>query len=89
MKNCISNLFQISEGMLHAERFTDFIRPYIKKLTSLTDGRQIGHIRKFIFTHLIVQSDLGIEYSEKYEAWKAVYTILTNIKEYLKNKNFL
>lgn len=48
------------------------LKPFIKKLSSTDDGRQIGHIRKYIFTYLMRQSDLGMEYQAKYEAWKQV-----------------
>lgn len=63
---------QITKGNIPSDHVVDFIRPFIKKLVVTSDGREIAHIKKFIFIHLIQQSDMGLEYQAKYEAWKKV-----------------
>ncbi|KAJ8984027.1 hypothetical protein NQ317_012251 [Molorchus minor] len=61
---------KVIKDSINPERFVDFLRPFIKKLAVTDDHRQRGQITKFIFTFLIRQSDLGLEYQAKYEAWK-------------------
>lgn len=62
----------MTEGHIHSDNVIELLRPFIRQLATSEDGRQAGHIRKFIFTYLIRQSDLGLDYQAKYEAWKKV-----------------
>ncbi|XP_018565397.1 ribosomal RNA processing protein 1 homolog [Anoplophora glabripennis] len=66
----LEEIAKITEGNIPSDRLVDFIRPFIKKLAVTSDGREIAHIRKFIFIYLIKQSNLGMDYQAKYEAWK-------------------
>ncbi|CAH1962858.1 unnamed protein product [Acanthoscelides obtectus] len=66
----MEELAKVSEGKIHPEKVCLFLKPFIEKLATTGDGRLIAHIRKFIFTYLIRQSDLGFEYQAKYDAWK-------------------
>lgn len=65
-------------------KFTEFVKPFIEKLAFSDDIRQILHVKKCIFVYLIRQTDLGIEYQEKYNAWKSVsyqyFFLLTKCK---------
>lgn len=70
---------QITNGNIHSARLVDFLQPFIKKLVVSNDGREIAHIKKFIFTHLIKQSDLGLEYQAKYDAWRQVSRFEKNL----------
>lgn len=36
------------------------------------DERQMKHIMQHVFRYLIFQSDIGLDYMEKFEAWKRV-----------------
>lgn len=36
------------------------------------DERQMKHIIQHVFRYLIFQSDVGLDYMEKFEAWKRV-----------------
>lgn len=38
----------------------------------MDDERQIRHIMRHIFRYLIFQSDIGIDYMEKFKAWRDV-----------------
>lgn len=38
----------------------------------MTDGRQISHVSRHIFRYLIFQSDVGLDYMDKFKAWKQV-----------------
>ncbi|CAH0549755.1 unnamed protein product [Brassicogethes aeneus] len=66
----LEELSKIGGEIVSPQRVVDFLKPFIIRLAASNDGREIAHIRKFIFTYLIRQSDLGLEYQEKYNAWK-------------------
>lgn len=36
------------------------------------DKRQLKHIMQHVFRYLIFQSDVGLDYTEKFTAWKKV-----------------
>lgn len=38
----------------------------------MDDERQIKHVMRHIFRYLIIQSDIGMDYMEKFQAWKTV-----------------
>lgn len=63
------SLFQVSNGELPPQSMTLFVEPFIKQLAFATDFRIINHINKHVFIYLMRQSDLGLEYNEKYQAW--------------------
>ncbi|XP_034936572.1 ribosomal RNA processing protein 1 homolog [Chelonus insularis] len=66
----IEELAKISEGKIANEIVTEFLRPFAVYLATMTDDRQIRHVMKHIFRYLIFQSDAGLEYAEKFEAWR-------------------
>ncbi|CAG9861641.1 unnamed protein product [Phyllotreta striolata] len=66
----LEELAKVSQGKVQPNQVLDLTRPFMKYLSSCNDGRQIGHLRKFIFTYLIRQSKLGLDYQERYEAWR-------------------
>ncbi|XP_044763164.1 ribosomal RNA processing protein 1 homolog [Coccinella septempunctata] len=66
----LEELAKVSEGHLKHHLVAEFLVPFIKTLTSSDDPRRIKQIRKFIFIHLMFQSDVGLEYQERYDAWK-------------------
>lgn len=41
-------------------------------MVSKSDDREIKSVMKNIFRYLIFQSDVGMEYQEKFQAWKSV-----------------
>lgn len=71
----IFRLFQISEGKIPKTIVSEFIRPFAVHLAANNDPRLIKHIVKNIFRYLIFQSDVGMEYTDKFNAWREVRTI--------------
>lgn len=65
-------IVQIGDGDLPEEAVNEFIRPFVVYLVSTKDERRMRHIMRHIFRYLIFQSDIGIEYTEKFDAWRAV-----------------
>lgn len=51
---------------------TELIKPFVTYFIRMDDGRRIGHVMKHIFRYLIFQSDIGMDYMEKFQAWRAV-----------------
>ena len=51
---------------------TEFIRPFVIYLACMNDLRQIKHVVKNIFRYLIFQSDVGMDYTEKFNVWRQV-----------------
>ncbi|XP_045465597.1 ribosomal RNA processing protein 1 homolog [Harmonia axyridis] len=66
----LEELAKISEGNLNPHLLNEFLVPFMKTLAVTDDYRKIKQIRKFIFIHLMSQSDVGLEYQERYNAWK-------------------
>lgn len=63
-------LAKVSEGDITVDQVYTFIKPFIKFVATQRDFNLISHCRARVFYHLLYQSDLGREYSEKYNAWK-------------------
>lgn len=51
------------------------IKPFIAYLATIEEERLIKHIMRHIFRYLIFQSNIGMDYREKFEAWKQVNDI--------------
>lgn len=63
-------LAKVSEGNISSEQVALFVKPFVAFTTTQKDFQLISHCRTRVFYHLLYQSDLGREYSEKYNAWK-------------------
>jgi hypothetical protein len=63
---------QISRGNIEKNIVAYFIKPFVIYLASTDDQRQIKHIVANIFRYLIFQSDIGMDYTEKFNTWKQV-----------------
>ncbi|XP_066592488.1 ribosomal RNA processing protein 1 homolog [Prorops nasuta] len=61
---------KISEGNVSDGVTLQFLKPFIVYLIQLDDERQIRHTMQHVFRYLIHQSDIGLDYKEKFEAWK-------------------
>ncbi|XP_014485003.1 PREDICTED: ribosomal RNA processing protein 1 homolog isoform X2 [Dinoponera quadriceps] len=80
----LEELAKIGDGDLPEEAVVELIRPFVVYLATTKDERQMKHIMKHIFRYLIFQSDVGIEYREKFEAWRDAgfpCTYLDNVKK--------
>ncbi|XP_055912128.1 ribosomal RNA processing protein 1 homolog [Eupeodes corollae] len=63
-------LAKVSEGELTSKTVGQFVKPFVKFMAQQHDFKILGHCRNRIFHHLLYQSELGREYSDKYNAWK-------------------
>ncbi|XP_076665318.1 ribosomal RNA processing protein 1 homolog Nnp-1 [Andrena cerasifolii] len=64
-------LSKISAGEISEDVVTELVKPFISHFLIMDDERQIRHVMRHIFRYLIFQSDIGMNYMEKFEAWKA------------------
>ena len=64
-------LSKISGGEISEDVVTELVKPFISHFIIMDDERQIRHVMRHIFRYLIFQSDIGMDYTEKFEAWKA------------------
>lgn len=64
-------------GSLNSEVVGELTRPFAEYLCYGQETRLAGSIMRHIFTHLIRQTDLGIDYTEKLNAWKHVSFFFT------------
>uniref|UniRef100_A0A1B0FAP0 Uncharacterized protein n=1 Tax=Glossina morsitans morsitans TaxID=37546 RepID=A0A1B0FAP0_GLOMM len=63
-------LAKVSNGDISAEQVHYFVKPFVHFMATQQDFHLISYCRSRIFYHLLYQSSLGREYSEKYDAWK-------------------
>ncbi|XP_076635230.1 ribosomal RNA processing protein 1 homolog Nnp-1 [Colletes latitarsis] len=66
----LEELSKISDGVISEDAVTEFIKPFISYFIIMDDERQIKHVTKHIFKYLIIQSDIGMDYMEKFKAWR-------------------
>ncbi|XP_071558732.1 ribosomal RNA processing protein 1 homolog [Temnothorax nylanderi] len=66
----LEELAKVSNGNIPEDVVHELIKPFAEYLITTSDERQMGHIMKHIFRRLIFQSDIGLDYMEKFEAWK-------------------
>lgn len=64
--------FQISRGKISPTVVTNLIEPWILHIVPMHDETQIKHVMRHIFRYLVFQSDIGLEYNEKFQVWKQV-----------------
>lgn len=72
---------KVSDGNLSDDVVLEFLKPFVEYLMSTVDERQIKHIMRHVFRNLIFQSDIGLDYMEKFGAWKAARFPCTNIDD--------
>ena len=68
----MEELAKIGRGGIPPSIVTELLRPFAVHLAAMEDERQIRHVMKHIFRYLIFQSDVGMDYMEKFEAWRQV-----------------
>ncbi|XP_012524457.1 ribosomal RNA processing protein 1 homolog [Monomorium pharaonis] len=67
----LEELAKISNGNIPEDVVLEFIKPFAVYLITTNDERQIKHITQHVFRNLIFQSDIGMDYREKFQAWRA------------------
>ncbi|EDV98700.1 ribosomal RNA processing protein 1 homolog [Drosophila grimshawi] len=55
---------------ISAEQVNLFVRPFVHYMGTQRDAKLVAQCRTRVLNHLLYQSELGREYSEKYKAWK-------------------
>lgn len=63
-------LAKVSEGNINAEQVGDFVLPFVTYLSKGRNAKLVSHCRSQVLEHLLYQSTLGREYTEKFNAWK-------------------
>ncbi|KAK4877844.1 hypothetical protein RN001_010350 [Aquatica leii] len=66
----LEELAKMSKGKISTSLFTEFLKPFIRYLSTSDDDCQIKHTIKSVFHHLMQQSDVGIEHEARFTAWK-------------------
>ncbi|XP_029169907.1 ribosomal RNA processing protein 1 homolog [Nylanderia fulva] len=66
----LEELAKVSNGNIPEDVVHEFIKPFVIYQMTTDDERQIKHIMQHVFRYLIFQSDIGLDYSEKFTAWK-------------------
>lgn len=66
----IEEIAKVSDGELTEERVYQLLEPFLLYYTKLNDPVLLQHVEKNIFNQLLVQSDLGQAYQEKFDIWK-------------------
>nr|XP_012224792.1 PREDICTED: ribosomal RNA processing protein 1 homolog [Linepithema humile] len=66
----LEELAKVSGGNIPTDVVHQFIKPFVVYLTTTKDDRQMKHVNRHVFRYLIFQSDIGLDYMEKFEAWK-------------------
>ncbi|XP_015181794.1 PREDICTED: ribosomal RNA processing protein 1 homolog [Polistes dominula] len=61
---------KVSNGNVPEDVVTRLVEPFIAYLAVMGDERLIRHVMRHIFRYLIFQSDVGMDYKEKFEAWR-------------------
>ncbi|XP_017047928.1 ribosomal RNA processing protein 1 homolog [Drosophila ficusphila] len=63
-------LAKAADGEISAAQVNLFLRPFVTYMATQRDAKLVAQCRTRVLYHLLYQSDLGREYSEKYNAWK-------------------
>lgn len=68
----LEELAKVSRGKISSELVVELLQPFMQQLARSDDSRQCNHVVQHVFRHLMEQTDLGIEYKEKFHAWRRV-----------------
>nr|NP_651976.1 Nnp-1 [Drosophila melanogaster]Q9VJZ7.1 RecName: Full=Ribosomal RNA processing protein 1 homolog; AltName: Full=NNP-1 homolog; AltName: Full=RRP1-like protein [Drosophila melanogaster]AAF53287.1 Nnp-1 [Drosophila melanogaster]AAT94500.1 LD23193p [Drosophila melanogaster]AOQ11952.1 Nnp-1-RA [synthetic construct] len=63
-------LAKAANGEITAAQVNMFLRPFVTYIATQRDAKLVAQCRTRVLYHLMYQSDLGRQYSEKYNAWK-------------------
>ncbi|XP_015437069.1 PREDICTED: ribosomal RNA processing protein 1 homolog [Dufourea novaeangliae] len=66
----LEELSKISGGDIPEDAVTEFLKPFITYFIIMDDEQQIKHVMRYVFKYLIYQSDIGMDYMEKFKAWR-------------------
>lgn len=66
----LEELSKVSKGRITEQQVLEFVRPFANHLAFNKEDRINVHIKTHIFRYLMKQSDVGIEYEERFNAWR-------------------
>ncbi|EGI59908.1 Ribosomal RNA processing protein 1-like protein [Acromyrmex echinatior] len=66
----LEELAKVGNGNLQEDVVHELIKPFAEYLITTSDERQMEHIMRHIFRYLIFQSDIGLDYMTKFNAWR-------------------
>ncbi|XP_069691142.1 ribosomal RNA processing protein 1 homolog A isoform X2 [Periplaneta americana] len=66
----LQELSKVGRGQLPTEVVTRFLQPFILYLIEQSDGRMKRKVKNDVFYYLMKQSDVAVEFEEKFTAWK-------------------
>ncbi|XP_018345198.1 PREDICTED: ribosomal RNA processing protein 1 homolog isoform X2 [Trachymyrmex septentrionalis] len=66
----LEELAKVGNGNLQEDVVHELVKPFAEYLVTTSDERQMKHIMRHIFRYLIFQSDIGLDYMEKFNAWR-------------------
>ncbi|KAG5333466.1 RRP1L protein, partial [Acromyrmex heyeri] len=66
----LEELAKVGNGNLQEDVVHELIKPFAEYLITTSDERQMKHIMRHIFRYLIFQSDIGLDYKAKFNAWR-------------------
>lgn len=72
---------KISDGDIEPDDVTQLLEPFMYYVASHGDYKLIQFVVRTVFNHLLFQSELGREYKEKFDVWKAVSKTKLNQNE--------
>ncbi|SPP85767.1 ribosomal RNA processing protein 1 homolog [Drosophila guanche] len=65
-------LAKAANGEITAGQVNLFLRPFVNYVGTQRDAKLVAQCRTRVLYHLLYQSELGRDYSEKYNAWKTM-----------------
>lgn len=68
----LEELAKVSRGKISSDVVLELLQPFIQQLARSDDTRQSNHVVQHVFRHLMEQTDMGIEYKEKFHSWRRV-----------------
>lgn len=66
----VEEIAKVSDGELTEDRVYQLLEPFLLYYTKLNDPVLLQHVEQNIFNQLLVQSELGQAYQEKFDIWK-------------------
>lgn len=77
----LDELAKIADGEISADNVVLLLKPFVKFLAKQDDQKLLAHTRRSIFYKFLWQSDMGREFSEKFNAWKEMGFPTENIND--------
>ncbi|XP_028895052.2 ribosomal RNA processing protein 1 homolog [Zeugodacus cucurbitae] len=63
-------LAKVADGKINEEQVGYFVVPFVTYLAKGRNAKLVAHCRSQVLQHLLFQSSLGREYTDKFNAWK-------------------